>query len=253
MFLFFFMKKVSYLFLASAIMATANYNALSHDFSDKVYGKANVSIGYQFQAIGNSAIKDRIKQAEEFGNTMNYNYHTLTFGVGYDFYFKVLDFIHPFVGLDIESRIPVKNSVFIKQPDGKEWPSTYWKLTDFMSFDLKFGSKFIINKDNAIQLYGLFGMNLLMSSTAGYDRSKPAGGINTSEPYVGLNVGGGLGYIYNINSSISVFGAVEYKYSYAKNVRDEEGLARGLYGDKEYGLFKNYAMHQVGVKFGVQF
>ena len=246
------MKKTSYLFLASAFLATANYNALSHDFSDKVYGKANVSIGYQFQAIGNSAIKDRIKGAEEFGNTMNYNYHTLTLGVGYDFYFKVLDFIHPFVGLDIESRIPVKNSVFIKLPDGNDWPSTYWKLTDFMSFDLKFGSKFIINKDNAIQLYGLFGMNLLMSSNAGREGDKPTGSVNISEPYVGLNVGGGLGYIYNINSSISVFGAVEYKYSYARNVKDENGLSESLYGETD-SIFKTYAMHQVGVKFGVQF
>ena len=135
------MKKTLTLLSAPIFASTISHNVNAVDFNDKVYGKMSFSFGYAYQ-------KDSSKGIEEASSGLNgveKDYQHIILGAGYSFYYKSCDTIHPFVGLDIEGRVPVKTYI-----DKQDWrgqnAKDYWKINDFLSVHLKLGAKFVLSK-----------------------------------------------------------------------------------------------------------
>ena len=88
------MKKGLNLLFVGALIAVLSQNASAYDFTDKIYGKASVKIGYNFKHhIGsymNTYLKGWAKMQDETSahrivHTRSAQ-HYITLGVGYDFY-----------------------------------------------------------------------------------------------------------------------------------------------------------------------
>lgn len=114
-------------------------NALSLFNEPKTYEKLYTYFGYSYQSITN--------------NNLDYNQqnHNLSVGIGYNIYYKYNDVFDSFVGLQLETRLPV--SPFF----GKTNQSHFYNV---MSLDMIFGAKFKINNEIALQPFFLFGFNV---------------------------------------------------------------------------------------------
>ena len=178
---YFFMKKIS-LLLASVITIPATLSANAYDFNDKIYGKANLSIGYSFQEYNSKDIEN-VNGGDEFTNK---NFHTILIGGGYDIFYRASNLVHPFIGLDVEGRIPMKYNLIKHYWNGDGNADKFWSIKDFFSAHLKFGAKFNVSSSFALSTYGLFGLTLLQSGSKGYVSIDEDG--NLKPPYNGENV-----------------------------------------------------------------
>ena len=272
-FVIFFMKKSS-LLLASVITIPATLSAQAYDFNDKIYGKANLSIGYSFQEYNSKDIE--IVNGDEFTNK---NFHTILIGGGYDIFYGASNLVHPFIGLDFEGRIPMKYNLIKHYWNGDGNADKFWSIKDFFSAHLKFGAKFNVSSSFALSTYGLFGLTLLQSGSKGYVSIDEDGNFhghsafknedenittkyNIAKTYIGISTGAGVNAIYNFNNKFAIFTAVEYQchilknqniYTYHHMVYDK--FVGGNNADEWTGTEKinDYISHQVGVKLGVQF
>ena len=183
-----FIKKTSTA-LFSAILFSSLNDAMAYDFSNNVYGKTTLKLGFTTQTYTGD-----VKRILNNANGENLHKSNATFGIllngGYDFYYKTTKKINLFAGLNLEFRY---NAVKIIMEE-KE------KIDDLMSLFSRFGSKFIINEKLAISLYALLGFNVMRAKI--YDDKKSS---------VGLNVGGGIDFI------IKDYFIIGAEYSYSKN------------------------------------
>lgn len=260
------MKKIiSYLVFGIAVFF--NKLVLAYDLNNKLYTNVNISIGYTFHKSVSEGIEEAV-----IGD-YNKNFHSILLGTGINFYYK-LNKVHPFIGIDIEGRIPMNPGILNDNEVPFVTTKKEWLLNDFMSFHFKFGSKFIITNDIEMLIYGLVGGNLLQSASTMYSKLDDNGKFlwhsakNTtgdldedylSKVFVGVSTGVGMNVIYNIKNNLSIFGAIEYQYHMVNNVDTHHHLAFYKYineGDANRwtGCDKaKYKAHQLTLKLGVQF
>ena len=98
------MHKIIFIFLSSIIGLADNIaNA-----TDNVYSKMNISIGYELSKYTNG-IKTLLEKA--VGSSTSYKLnkinHSIAIGAGYNFYFKLNDYFHPFIGFEATAKITV--------------------------------------------------------------------------------------------------------------------------------------------------
>ena len=98
------MHKIIFIFLSSIIGLADNIaNA-----TDNVYSKMNISIGYELSKYTNG-IKTLLEKAVESSTSYKLNKinHSIAIGAGYNFYFKLNDYFHPFIGFEATAKITV--------------------------------------------------------------------------------------------------------------------------------------------------
>lgn len=96
--------KIIFIFLSSIIGLADNIaNA-----TDNVYSKMNISIGYELSKYTNG-IKTLLEKAVESSTSYKLNKinHSIAIGAGYNFYFKLNDYFHPFIGFEATAKITV--------------------------------------------------------------------------------------------------------------------------------------------------
>ena len=158
-----------------------------------VYGKAYGMIGYEAQ-IYEGTFEKGIDEAVASGNKNANSYnHSLALTLGYNWYFRASDAVHPFVGIVGEGRLPIHNKAMGSVADGSKVSYSEWGY-----LALKAGLKFNLCENFALQPYGLFGGNLSTLKT-GADKSRR----------FGMTMGAGLEAI--VNENVMIGG--EWRYS----------------------------------------
>ena len=197
------MKKSS-LLLATAIIASAGVNkAGAIDFTDKIYGKANAMIGVS--ADDAPGVSDTVLNIQAQG--------------GFNVYYKLANFVHPFAGLRVGTNIPLTS-------EDMYGGGTVWTMSSLFYVDALLGAKFNITQSFALQPYYFLGYSL-------FRQSSDAEAVNVSR----MSTGAGLDAIYNINDKFGILGGVEYKY-----------IACGTYNSVDLKGATQFSIH-----FGVQF
>lgn len=158
-----------------------------------VYGKAYGMLGYEAQ-IYEGTVEKTVDAAVAAGdkNANSYN-HALALTLGYNWYFRAADAVHPFVGIVGEGRLPIHNKIMGTIAGGDKMSYSEWGY-----LALKAGLKFNLSDSFALQPYGLFGGNLATLKVAG-DKARR----------FGMTTGAGLEAI--INEHVMVGG--EWRYS----------------------------------------
>lgn len=220
-------KKMLFL---STLLLMSGVNAFGVDLNEKIYGKANVKIGYSIEKVrGDVLLENTIER--EFGQLFdmdlgNKDYlHNLDFALGYDFYFKADNLVHPFIGVEFDVRAPLKVNT-----------RTLTKQKNYFSADIKAGVRFNKIANNiSLQPYGVFGYALLER----YNINWMGTTENRAEKVNALNYGAGIDVIYDINDKIGIIGGIEYK------------RVKALDKTK----YTNFVLEtdQIELKFGVQF
>ncbi len=161
-----------------------------------VYGKAYGMIGYEAQIYEGAVEKDVDAAVAEGGaegaNANSYN-HSLSLTLGYNWYFRASDAVHPFVGIVGEGRLPIHNKIMGSVADGSKASYSEWGY-----LALKAGLKFNFCESFALQPYGLFGGNLATVKDSG-DKARR----------FGMTMGAGVEAI--INENVMIGG--EWRYS----------------------------------------
>lgn len=158
-----------------------------------VYGKAYGMIGYEAQ-IYEGAVEKMVDEAVAGGdkNANSYN-HSLSLTLGYNWYFRASDAVHPFVGIVGEGRLPIHNKIMGSVADGSKVSYSEWGY-----LALKAGLKFNFCENFALQPYGLFGGNLATLKADG-DKARR----------FGMTMGAGVEAI--LNDHVMIGG--EWRYS----------------------------------------
>ena len=161
-----------------------------------VYGKAYGMIGYEAQ-IYEGTVEKMVDAAvaeggAEGANANSYN-HSLSLTLGYNWYFRASDAVHPFVGIVGEGRLPIHNKIMGSVAEGDKVSYSEWGY-----LALKAGLKFNFCESFALQPYGLFGGNLATVKDSG-DKARR----------FGMTMGAGVEAI--INENVMIGG--EWRYS----------------------------------------
>ena len=156
-----------------------------------VYGKAYGMIGYEAQ-VYDGAVEKMVDGAVAAGNKSANSYnHSLALTLGYNWYFRASDAVHPFVGIVGEGRLPIHNKILVSE-DGK------MSYSEWAYLALKAGLKFNLCESFAFQPYGLFGGNLATLKANG-DKARR----------FGMTMGAGVEAI--LNDHVMIGG--EWRYS----------------------------------------
>ena len=157
-----------------------------------VYGKAYGMIGYEAQ-IYEGTVEKMVDAAVAAGENANSYNHSLSLTLGYNWYFRASDAVHPFVGIVGEGRLPIHNKAMGSVADGSKISYSEWGY-----LALKAGLKFNVCENFALQPYGLFGGNLATLKADG-DKARR----------FGMTMGAGLEAI--VNENVMIGG--EWRYS----------------------------------------
>ena len=157
-----------------------------------VYGKAYGMIGYEAQ-IYEGTVEKMVDAAVAAGENANSYNHSLSLTLGYNWYFRASDAVHPFVGIVGEGRLPIHNKIGGSIADGDKVSYSEWGY-----LALKAGLKFNVCENFALQPYGLFGGNLATLKADG-DKARR----------FGMTMGAGLEAI--VNENVMIGG--EWRYS----------------------------------------
>ena len=162
-----------------------------------VYGKAYGMIGYEAQVYEGS-IEKMVDEAVAEGdkNANSYN-HSLALTLGYNWYFRASDLVHPFVGIVGEGRLPIHNKIMGSIAEGDKVSYSEWAY-----LALKAGLKFNVCEHFALQPYGLFGGNIATVSMK-------EDGKTSNVRRFGMTMGAGLEAI--VNENVMIGG--EWRYS----------------------------------------
>lgn len=236
MFKVFFMKtKVSFL-CASALMASLTQNAFAMDLTDDVYGRVNVSLGYNMQKYTGDDFKDLRDPWKDSGAKTNKYNHALTIGVGYNFYLKVNDRFNPFVGFEALGRLPLAGNKVVDANLTGEYgdPDVLSaKFNEYFIFNGKFGGKVNIYKDIAVAPYAMIGFNVAQHKL----RDESTEIVNKTK--VGISTGAGVETLFKVmNQEFSA--GIEYRYTMNKFTI-------------EYPEHQRFYTHNLMVKFGYHF
>ena len=180
----------------------------SYKEESSVYGKAYGMLGYEAQVYEGSV--EKMVDAAVAGDDKNANSynHSLALTLGYNWYFRANDLVHPFVGIVGEGRLPIHNKIMGSIAGGDKVSYSEWAY-----LALKAGLKFNLCENFALQPYGLFGGNLATISEK--DEGKT---YNTRR--FGMTMGAGLEAILNDHvmiggewrySTLAKFGATKMK------------------------------------------
>ena len=241
------MKKSVSLLCAGALIAGLANSASAMDFSDSVYGKANVSLGYNYRHwtgdVKKSINASHIREIEGEPITITSmngksGAHGLTLGLGYNVFFKANDFFHPFVGLEVTGQFDIKNRSYL---DGKESYETVGKYWEFFRFNGKFGGKFIINNDFSVLPYATVGFNVVKASSHVIDCTSPEYCPYWYKYLVGLTTGAGVDVLIKDRFSVGV----EYRY-----VKVQKTFTSAPVDGPVKHVWEN---HNIAVKFGYHF
>ena len=162
-----------------------------------VYGKAYGMLGYEAQIYDGQlekAIDAAVAEGDKNANSYN---HALALTLGYNWYFRAADAVHPFVGIVGEGRLPIHNKIMGSIAEGDKVSYSEWAY-----LALKAGLKFNVTNSFALQPYGLFGGNLATLS------AKDEGKTEKARRF-GMTTGAGLEAI--INDHVMIGG--EWRYS----------------------------------------
>ena len=221
------MKK-SLLFCSTALALGVTANANAMEFGKNFYGKANATIGYSLQVLDGD-LKDEIDTMERSGGyDTSKTTHGLTLGIGYNVYYKLNNFVHPFVGLNVEGRVPLKADLYTYYDYnnlGYVTDTPTLNFEDFLSIHAKLGAKMNLAKNIDVAPYYLIGFNVAKLVDNGED------GVDKTK--AGLSTGVGVDTILFNRYLVGV----EYKYSMVKKITEDT----------------NAEGHQIGIKLGVQF
>ena len=208
------MKKINYLFSIVFALLVVTYNiANASEFSDKFYGHAKLgaSVSFQNNKFGSHDIwlkKNRAMVNIEFG---------------YNVYYKLNDFIDPFIGVNFRGKIPTGNKIVNDK-------SEEINGNEYFSANINVGAKLKINKAVSIAPYGLAGLAADKISAEYIWSSFPF-----SEANIGFIAGSGIEIILFDRFSIGA----EYRYGETKF----NGFFDGMKIKKQEGV----------IKFGVYF
>ena len=175
--------------------------AKSYQITDNIYSHANIFVGVGLQQI--HVEKDNITyRGKQLKN--NVNYYGLI-GLGYNIYFSVHNFVHPFIGLDLQGKMPFSSTNYMD--NNTEYAPDIARRHYHEAFltHLKLGAKLNISDVFAVMPYALIGFNVSRFETKVKDLSKSDSKINIS---VGF---GGDVLIYN-----RFIIALEYRYAMSR-------------------------------------
>ena len=178
------------LLCAGVLFANLAQSAIATDKS--IYGKAHIDIGYNLQGYTND-IDKMIDYADLVGlKTRSYN-NSITFGGGYNVYYRYDAIINPFIGAEATFKIPVSGQKFIYNQTG------YIKIHEWFIMNAKLGAKILFGKDFALAPYFTLGFNVMQMKDSD-DVSATKAGLST-----GIGIEGLLSDKYSV--------AVEYRYT----------------------------------------
>ena len=229
------MKSKVSLLCTGALFAGLAQSASAMDFSDSVYGKANVSIGYNYR----SWIGDVKTQMNMLPQTKSYkSSHSIMLGLGYNVYYKANDWAHPFFGLEATGQFDLKGRTYL---DGKVTAENVTKYWEFFRFNGKFGTKFIVNQDLSVSPYATLGFTVIKTSEHVIDCESPLECPYWYKYLVGLTTGAGIDVLVKDRFSVGV----EYRY-----VKVQKKFAIAPVDPVTKQVWKN---HNIAVKFGYHF
>ena len=237
------MKKIISLLLFIASSYSLNLtNANAYDFTDKIYGKVSVRIGYNFKHHVGSYMNTYLKGYEKsLQPTNKYIAHTrstqhyVTFSIGYNFYYRLNDLFHPFVGYEATGMLPIGNRTFAKQypyrSDAIMPDRMLSTVQEYFIFNQRTGVKINIINNFSVVPYSTLGFNVLKS-----DRFVKKN-ISNAKNDVGFTIGCGIEALFLDRFSF----ALEYRF--ARN--------RGIHSINEPSgiILSNNAMAKFGYYF----
>ena len=216
------MKKSSVL-LSGLVIAGLSPVAQSIDFNDKIYGKMNVVGMYNFNKFVDSDVEE-----------VNFDKHSIALGLGFDVYYKLMDEIHPFAGLQVKSSLPVSNLLGLNTREAGDVSTSTYQITNIFSLEGRFGAKFNINKNISIAPYYLLGYNMsFQQNTITNDTDDSS--ETTKSYHHALSTGVGVDAIF-LDKWIVGF---EYKWTGVGKLKSDNG------GEGQKNDF-----HQIGIRLG---
>ena len=232
------MKKSVSLLCAGALIAGLANGASAMDFSDQGYGKANVSLGYNYRSwTGDQKKIMNLINAEE-GTKIYKSSHSIMLGLGYNVYYKATDWAHPFFGLEATGQFDLKGRTYV---DGKGYYENVSKYWEFFRFNGKFGAKFIVNQDLSVLPYATLGFTVVKTSERVIDCVSPLDCPYYYKYLVGLTTGAGVDVLIKDRFSVGV----EYRY-----VKVQKKLAPAPVDPVTKQVWES---HNISVKFGYHF
>ena len=204
------------LLLAMSVLFLNTTKANAYNFTDKIYGKASVRVGYNFKhhvgSFMNTYVKGYAKSVVELGKPDSIVHtrstqHYVTLSLGYDFYYKFSDLLHPFIGYEATGLLPVGSRTFARQYNydiNLQIPQRMFnKLQEYFILAQRTGIKFNVIQNTALSAYSILGFNVL-SSNRFIDETK--------KNDVGLVAGAGIEVMFLDKFSF----ALEYRRTYNK-------------------------------------
>lgn len=246
--------------------------------SSNFYGKANIYIGHAMMYSNNYDVTATLGLSNKYVNInnsvskMNKNISGVLI-LNYNFYYKLTNFIHPFIGVDIMSKYPFSSDnefSFKMNGDYIDSIPCYYnldvkesvKLKEYGRVNARLGAKINFHKNFSIEPYALAGLNvtrnLSMLSTINGEYSRNYGRVpkeiareasfENSKTKINFTLGGGFDIVFADKYIVGV----EY-YNYRVNtgcILSYEG------GNKEFSINmkrEKFTNHNFLVKFGVRF
>ena len=214
-------KKISTIsFLSLLCITDIINNAKGIQITDYAYGHFNVFTGLTLQKMNLEVGKEKFS-----GRDLKSNLNSaILVGLGYNVYFSIHEFYHPFMGLDLQGRIPFKGSNYLDNNTEYSNETAYKHYQEIFMAHLKVGSKLNISDIFAVSPYGLFGFNLGNMRTDVMDLHKEKTYIN---------------YSFGFGCDVMIFNrfifALEYRYA----------------GTRQDNI-TNINHHNVSAKFGIE-
>ncbi len=226
-------KKLFIPMVAFATLLNVN-NVNAADLSKRFYFKSNLYFGYTEQRYGGDA-EYFINSAKDtpYNSIYSTKGHGLVIGTGASFYFRINSIIHPFIGTDVQIRIPRGNTNVISV-------DTYgFNIKEHGSFNLKLGTKINLYKNYlAIAPYGFIGKNLECLQVNGWNNFK------YYDTRYGNNYGFGVDLIID---DIFIMG---FEYRHGSNKFNEYDIIDGQHRTfKETKIKTDNFMFKIGVQF----
>lgn len=214
-------KKISTIsFLSLLYIAVIVNNAKGIQITDNAYGHFNIFTGFTLQKMNLEIGREKFS-GKELKNNLN---TAILVGLGYNVYFSIHEFYHPFMGLDLQGRIPFKGSNYLDNTTEYSNDVAHKHYQEVFMAHLKFGSKLNISDIFALSPYGLIGFNLGNMRTDVMD-------LHKESTYINYSVGFGCDVMF-FNRFIL---ALEYRYA----------------GTRQNNI-TNINHHNVSAKFGIE-
>ena len=260
------------------ISTKTNYGKNFINSGSRFYGKANIYIGYGLQqssynVTSKVGIKNEYSNASNSLSKTNKNISGVLI-LNYNFYYKLSNLIHPFIGIDVMTKYPFSSKDefnFNINNDNINDISGHYnvnitdsvKINEYGRINAKLGTKINLHKNISIDPYALAGFNVtrnfsLLSKIDGYYRSKRSSSTHYNVTREASSDDGKMriNFVYGGGVDIVLFdkyivGMEYYNYRvHAGHTLIYEG------GYKDFSLKtkrEKFTNHNILIKFGVRF